>query len=133
MSGGWEAVTVDMEQWNLVVCQLENLINLDCFIHSNHAKVVALTGVESPIFGHRHSHSAPLVTERQGSTDSKSRSSLSRLSSSKDSTELSPLSKGSDRLPNLSVQGNFNFCLQIDCYSFQKAFFTRSIARACVV
>lgn len=84
-----------MEQWNLLVCQLENLLNLDCFIHSNHAKVAALSGVESPIFGHKHSHG--VMTSPSSSMTKEKLSSRS---------EMSPmLHKGSDRISNLSVNG----------------------------
>lgn len=90
VEGGWEAITIDMEEWNLLVCQLENLIDIDCFIHSNHSKSL-LSGVQSPTLKN-HIHSAEKKRSRNNKTD--------------DSPKKDPdTSKMSDRLAMLSVKG----------------------------
>ena len=86
-----------MEKWNLLVCQLENLIDVDCFIHSNHAKS-ALSGIESPNFGHRHTH----VISKDDVVLSKKKIS-DKKDVGGDLVEM-PV-KMSDRISNLSVQG----------------------------
>jgi hypothetical protein len=93
VSGGWEAVTVDMEKWNLLVCQLESLVDIDCFIHCNHAKSILL-GVESPTFEKKHRHS---VQDNSPSSINKKRGDISTPSMRGEKT--------SDRLTSLSVQG----------------------------
>lgn len=89
VEGGWESVTMDMEDWNLLVCQLEHLVDIDCFIHTNHAKSL-LSGVESPTLK-KHIHSAEKKRIRKNTLDS-----------SKTDAESS---KHSDRIAMLSVKG----------------------------
>ena len=90
-SGGWEAVTVDMEQWNFIICQLENLVDLECFVHTNHA-VVVLSGIESPTFT-QHLHSA----QKRKQKKSKGESSSKQCDSS----------KALERMPVLSIKGEY--------------------------
>ncbi|XP_047132178.1 rab3 GTPase-activating protein non-catalytic subunit isoform X1 [Hydra vulgaris] len=39
-SNGWEAVTMEIEHWNLLIAQLESLVELNCFVHLNHANMI---------------------------------------------------------------------------------------------
>lgn len=57
LEGNWEPILVDLEEWNYLVSQLENLLEMDCFVHSNHA-VTALSGTNSPSFK-QHEHNSP--------------------------------------------------------------------------
>lgn len=84
LTGSWEPIMVDMERWNFLVSQLENLLELDCFVHSNHA-VIALSGTSSPSFA-QHEHSP-------------------KGSKFKSQCAVSSSPRLSDRLPTLSVQG----------------------------
>lgn len=91
--GGWESVTIDMESWNLLVCQLERLVDVDCFIHTNHAKSM-LSGVESPTLK-KHI----LAVQNKRTTPH------SKTQQTKEST--SNITKVSSRIATLSVKGDW--------------------------
>jgi len=52
---GWEAVTMDMEHWNFLITQLEQLLELDAFVHTTH-ETQQLSGMDNPTF-QQHLHS----------------------------------------------------------------------------
>ncbi|XP_057316884.1 rab3 GTPase-activating protein non-catalytic subunit-like isoform X2 [Hydractinia symbiolongicarpus] len=83
-SEGWESVTVDIEQWNLLVCRLDDLIDLECFVHENHALTV-LSEDGSPTC--KHLHKAEGKKEENKGKEKKT------------------TAKSSDRIPVLSVKG----------------------------
>ena len=35
-SGSWVDVTIEMENWNLLIQRIDDLLELDCFVHTNH-------------------------------------------------------------------------------------------------
>ena len=91
-SNGWEAVTVEIEHWNLLIAQLENLVELDCFVHSNHANLI-LSGEENFTFK-QHSHFYDPVLCKTGDKHKSTGAKNNKVSS---------------RNPVFSVQGFFSF------------------------
>ena len=78
--GGWVSVTVDMEQWNLLVSQLEDLLALKHFVNMTRSNNV-LEGIESP-------------KRKRDRKDPKT-----------EKTPLVPASKTSERLATVCVKG----------------------------